>query len=67
MVLAIGKVVVVVPVTVPAQLSVAVGGVIELTAQVEFTGVKLATLGTGAVLSSITTVCICVDVDTPSL
>jgi hypothetical protein len=62
-----GKVVEVVPTIDPPQLSVAVGGLMELTVQVEFTGVKLATLGTGAVLSSITTDCVCVDVDTPSL
>jgi hypothetical protein len=53
--LAIGKFVVVVPVTTPLQLSVAVGGVNDAIGQVELTGLKFTTSATGAVLSPITT------------
>ena len=48
----IGNVVVVVPFSVPEQLSVAVGGVKLVTGpHGEFTAVKLATVGTGAIAS----------------
>ena len=60
--LAIGKFVVVVPVTAPLQLSVAVGRVNDAIGQVELTGLKFETSATGAVLSPITTLWFCVEV-----
>ena len=57
----IGNVEVVVPVIVPEQLSVAVGGVMVLTgAHEEFMADKFAVFGTGAVKSLIVTCCDCV-------
>jgi hypothetical protein len=53
-----GNDVVVVPKIDPPQLSVAVGGVKEFKVHVEVTGERLATLATGAVMSSIITVCV---------
>ena len=55
----IGKVVVVVPVITPLQLSFAVGTANEETGlQVEVTVFRLGKLGTGAVRSLITTLCV---------
>ena len=52
----IGKVVVVVPVIVPSQLSVAVGAVIEATEHSAVTSAREPASGTGAVTSSTITV-----------
>lgn len=52
----IGKVVDVVAVTCPAQLSVAVGAVIFGTAQVEIIGDKLDRFATGGMLSPTSTI-----------
>ncbi len=48
----IGNVVVVVPVTVPAQLSVAVGAVSDATSHSAVTSVRVVSSGTGATLSA---------------
>ena len=58
----IGNVVPVVPVIVPAQLSFAVGGVSDVTEHCAVIFGKVATFGTGGVVSSISIVCVCVDV-----
>ena len=52
----IGKTVVVVPVTIPLQLSVAVGAAILATLHCAFTVGNVAKLATGAVVSAIVTV-----------
>ena len=56
----IGRLVVVVPVTVPEQLSVAVGAVRLVTLHSAVTSDNEGSFTTGAVVSSITTFCVCV-------
>ena len=58
----IGSVALFVTVTTPPQLSVAVGAVNDVTVHSAVTFANVATVGTGAVTSSITTFCVCVDV-----
>ena len=58
----IGSVALFVTVTTPPQLSVAVGAVKLATEHSAVTFAKVASVGTGAVTSSITTFCVCVDV-----
>ena len=57
----IGRMASFVTVTVPPQLSVAVGAVSDESEQVADTSAKVAAFGTGAVTSSKTTSCVCVD------
>ena len=54
----IGKVALCVPVKAPAQLSVAVGAVNEVTVHSAVTSDKVVTSATGTVTSSITTSCV---------
>ena len=63
----IGKVVVVVPVTDPAQFSVAVGAVIEATLHCPVTAAKVVASATGAVTSFIVTAWVWVEVLVPSV
>ena len=56
----IGRVTLFVTVTVPPQLSVAVGAVKDVTEHCVVMFANVATTGTGAVTSSITTFCVCV-------
>ena len=56
----IGKTALLVAVTIPTQLSVAVGATKLVTLHSAVTAAKLATLGTGAVVSLMTTFCVCV-------
>jgi hypothetical protein len=58
----IGRVVLVVAVTTPAQLSVPVGGVNEVIEQTPLMSAKVATSGTGAKSSPIFIICVCVEV-----
>ena len=58
----IGSVASLVTVTTPPQLSVAVGAVSVVTLHSPITSAKVALSATGAVVSVITTSCVCVDV-----
>jgi hypothetical protein len=54
----IGNVALWVPVIPPAQLSLAIGALKEVTAHEELISARLAKAGTGAVMSSTITVCV---------
>jgi hypothetical protein len=58
----IGKVALLVPVITPAQLSFAKGADNDVTEQEELMSERVGNIGTGAVTSSIITVCVCVKV-----
>ena len=58
----IGNVALLLTVTTPPQLSVAVGAVSAVTSHCAITSASVALSATGAVVSVITTSCVCVDV-----
>ena len=58
----IGSIASCVPVIAPAQLSVAVGAVKEVTSHCAVMSDKVATSATGSVTSSMITFCVCVEV-----